>query len=276
MFRPVAIAAVCAAAITAAGCASDAPAGPAGTADAAQSQAAQPAAHAISLAASAAQHITSFTAAIKVQSYGSLATSLSGTLRMQTRPMLADQNFHVTADGQSLPGSVETLLTSNAAYLKIDTLARVLGRPWVKVSISGLQHAAGINLIPLVQQVQGGNPLAQAQMFAAARGVREVGAQAINGIQTTEYTGSYRVADGLAQLDPGLVSLVGPALKATGISVTQFTVWIDSNHQARKMTLVESGKSIRVTSTMLVTSINQPVGITVPSASQVADAPEIP
>jgi thymidine phosphorylase len=53
-------------------------------------------------------------------------------------------------------------------------------------------------------------------------------------------------------------------------------VWIDSNHQVRKMTLVESGKSIRVTSMMLVTSINQPVGITVPPASQVADAPEIP
>jgi hypothetical protein len=268
----------CAGVITAAGCSSGArPADHAASAGNGQSRDALAAAHAITLAASQARQVTSFAATLNVRSTGSLATTLSGTLRMQTRPrLLADQVFHVTADGEGLPGGVETLLTSNAAYLKVDTLARVLGKPWVKVSISGAGGAAGINLIPLVQQVESGNPLAQIQMFAAAKDVRQAGSQVINGVQTTEYTGSYRAAAGLNRLDPVLRPLVWPALKATGISTTQFEVWIDGQHQVRKMTLVQSGKTIQVTSVMVVTMINQPAGIQVPPGRQVASAAGIP
>jgi hypothetical protein len=275
--RRIAAAALCAAVATATGCSSGGPATRTATAATARSQAAQPARQAMSLAASEAQRNTSFAATLQVRSMGSLATTLSGTLRMQLKPsLLADQNFHVSADGEALPGAVETLLTGTAAYLKMDTLARVLGKPWVKVSISGLRNAAGVNLIPLVQQVEGGNPLAQVQMFTASSDVREVGSQVINGVATTEYTGSYRAAAGLGKLGPGLRPLVWPALKATGISTTQFDVWIGSQHQVRKMILVQSGKSIRVTSVMVVTMINQPVGVQIPPASQVADAPDIP
>jgi hypothetical protein len=276
-FRRTAVAALCGAVATVTGCSSGGSATTTAAAATAQSQAAQPARQAIALAAGAARRNTSFAATLQVRSMGSLATTLSGTLRMRLEPsLLADQNFHVSADGQALPGGVETLLTGTAAYLKMDTLARVLGKPWVKVSISGLHSAAGVNLIPLVQQVEAGNPLAQVQMFTASGDVREVGSQVIDGVATTEYTGSYQTAAGLPQLGSGLRPLVWPALKATGISATQFDVWIDSQHQVRKMTLVQSGKSVRVTSVMVVTMINQPVGVQIPPASQVADAPEIP
>lgn len=48
--------------------------------------------------------------------------------------------------------------------------------------------------------MQGNNPLAQTQMLAAAKDVRTVGTQEVDGVQTTHYTGSYPPSAGLAKL----------------------------------------------------------------------------
>lgn len=230
---------------------------------------------ALSLAAAQAQKVTSFTATMNIVTHGSLATHMTGTLQERVRPtVLAHQVFSIHGgSGLPVPGSMQTLLTSRAVYLSISTLRKVTGKPWVKIPFSSLKKSTGLDLAPLIHQLQGNNPLAQTQMLQAATNVRRVGSQTIDGVQTTEYSGSLNVGKAMTRLDPSLRKLVGPALSATGIKAAHFRVWVDGQHQVRKLAETEGGTSYQVTSTIVITSINQPVHIHVPPASQVAGLP---
>ena len=268
--RPASVAAVCAAAaIAAAGCGSSA-----GGTGAAGSGNAMSAAQELALAASAAQKVNSFAAHLTISSSGILSTHLSGTLEEQVRPtLLASERFSLQSQGTSVPGGMQTLLTGNAIYLKMSTLAKVLGKQWVKIPFSSLKKSTGVSLAPLIHQLQGNNPLAQAQMLPAASNVHQVGTATVGGVSTTEYAGTLNIAKSMAKLDPSLRKLVGPALKATGITTANFKVWVDGQHQVRKLTESESGGSTHFTTVMTIISINQPVHITPPPASQVAGLP---
>ena len=72
-----------------------------------------------------------------------------------------------------------------------------------EISFAQLQLSTGINVGQLTQQVQSNNPLVQTQMLAAAKDVRAVGTQTIDGVRTTHYAGSYPVSAGLASSRPG-------------------------------------------------------------------------
>jgi hypothetical protein len=110
-------------------------------------------------------------------------------------------------------------------------------------------------------------------MFAASTNVHEVGHQVINGVPATEYTGTYHISEGLARLSPSLRRMMQPALAQMGMTTSQFTIWVDGQHQVRKLVQTESGNGTSITTTMLVTSINQPLHIQLPPANQVAGMP---
>jgi len=275
--RPASVAAVCAAAaIVAAGCGSSGGGSGAasGGATGAGAGHAMSAAQELTLAASAAQKVSSFAAQMTVSSSGTLSTHLSGTLQEQVRPtLLASEKFNLQSQGTAVPGGMQTLLTGNAIYLKMSTLAKVIGKPWVKIPFSSLKKSTGVSLAPLIHQLQGNNPLAQAQMLPAASNVRRVGTATVRGVSTTEYAGTLDIAKSLAKLDPSLRKLVGPALKATGITTANFKVWVDGQHQVRKLVESEGGGSTHFTTVMTIISINQPVHIAPPPAGQVAGLP---
>jgi hypothetical protein len=233
------------------------------------------ASRALSLAAAQAQKVSSFTATMHIVTHGSLATHMTGTLQERVRPtILAHQVLSIHGgSGLPVPGSMQTLLTGRAMYLKMSTLSQVAGKSWVKIPFSSLKKSMGVDIAPLIHQLQGNNPLAEAQMLPAAANVRQVGSQTINGVPATEYTGSLDVGKAMTRLDPSLRKLVGPALSATGIKTAHFRVWVDGQHQVRKLVETEGGTSYQVTSTIVITSINQPVHIHVPPASQVASMP---
>lgn len=230
----------------------------------------------LTAAATAAQHTTSFTATMVIRSSGTYSSSMTGTLNEQTKPtLLAQQKFAVTSNGAPLPGGMETILTSQAVYLKIGSLQQMLGKPWVKVSFSSLKSGSGASFAPLIHQMQASDPLTSAQMLPAATNVRKLGTATINGVATTEYSGSLDPVKALTRVDPSLKKMVGPMMQSLGITTDTFRVWLDSQHQIRKFSQVQSGPRYHVTSVMTVTSVNQPVSIQVPPASQTAVSPGI-
>lgn len=209
-----------------------------------------------------------------ITSSGMMASHLVGTLQEQLKPtVVAQQDLTVKEAGVSVPGGMHTLLTANAVYMRMSSLAKMTGKPWVKIPFSSLKKTSGINLAPLLHQLQGNNPLAQTQMLAAATNVHQIGTATVNGVPTTEYSGTLDVAKAMTRLDPSLRKLVGPAMAATGITTSHFTVWVDGQHQVRKMVQSEGGSSYHVNSAVTITSINQPVHIHVPPASQVGTVP---
>jgi hypothetical protein len=116
------------------------------------------------------------------------------------------------------------------------------------------------------------NPARQDLLFAGATNVRKVGTQAIGGVATTQYSGSIMPSSALATIPPGLRKQVAPELKAiTG--TPRFNIWIDGQGHFRKTVLHETANGEAITTMVVFSSINQPVHIAVPPASQTATLP---
>lgn len=232
------------------------------------------AAEAVKQAAAQAQKASSYAADVTVKTTGTASTSLSGTMQQQTTPSplaVADLGS-VTVQGQPVQGGIDEIINSSGIYIKMATLAKQTGKPWLEIPVSELNKVSGVSFSQLLQN--GSNdPLLQAQMLASSTNVKKVGTATINGVPTTEYTGTYPVSAGLAKLPAASRSKIAAQLQQMGLKTEQFTVWLDDQQQVRKVVSSAKGTSESVASTIVVTSVNQPVTATVPPASQVATVP---
>jgi hypothetical protein len=236
------------------------------------------AASALSLAATQASKITSYTATVSMTTTGSAASSMNGTVEMQNKPTLIIHEKISGTGGEfaALGGTgMEMILTKTTIYMKMGLLSKMVGKPWVKLDFSKVNSSAsGLDLSSLFSQAQTNNPLAEAQLFASSTNVHQVGTATISGVPTTEYTGTYHIGAGLNRLSPSLRKQMQQALSATGMTTSQFRIWVDGQHNVRKLVQTETGSAgTSVTTTMLVTSIDQPMTVQLPPASQVAGMP---
>jgi hypothetical protein len=90
----------------------------------------------------------------------------------------------------------------------------------------------------------------------------------------TEYSGSYSMQAALNQLHGVSTAQLGQQLASDGITTASFKVWLDDQQQVRKLIVTEHGSKLSVTLTMVVTSINQPVIVQLPQASEVSVIPD--
>jgi hypothetical protein len=225
---------------------------------------------AISLASTASQRVNSATTTISIK-IGSAGT-MSGQMQMQIKPsLLVNASMKVAISGKTIPFS--EVVTTKAIYLKVPGLFPEGGRPWVKIAFSQLSGKAGATFGQLLQGVQNGNPMNQTALLSGSKDVRATGAQRIDGVQTTRYTGTYTPSAAISRLPPALRQLMRPQLKQLQGNV-KFTIWIDGQHQTRQIVENETLAGQALVVTMNITAINQPVSITVPPASQVASLPK--
>jgi hypothetical protein len=166
---------------------------------------------AISLAADKTQSVTSMTATFSDQITGTVAETTSGTVKVQMKPLLANVDATASADGQTFP--VDEIESAKALYLNSSILSVFTGqtgKAWFEIPFASLSGNFGTSPTGLLQDVQNGNPLTQTKMLAAAKNVRSLGTQVINGVRTTHYTGSFTASAALASLSPALRKQVAP------------------------------------------------------------------
>jgi hypothetical protein len=242
---------------------------------------------AVKLAAKATDGVNAFTGTMSLR--GTLnpgvassagvsgGVSMTGTFAEQLHPTLL-----VSADigsysmlGTSLPGGLTELITPTAMYLKSAQLTQELhlSRPWLAMSLSAASKNSGLNLSQLVNQATGSGPLTQAQMLGASSSVREVGTGSIGGIRVTEYAGTIPVAKAISTLSGGAKAEMEQMNAAAGLTTMRYTVWIDGHHIMRKAVMSGTGATLTETVTVAFTSVNQPVNIAVPPASQTTSLP---
>jgi hypothetical protein len=228
---------------------------------------------AIRLAASAAGRVNSLTATLSVTAASGPASSLTGDMKIQLKPTpLIAANFSVSSAG-SAPIGIGEILTGDSIYFRDPSLTKVSGKPWIKISFSQLDSKLGVSFSSLVQNLENSNPLAQTRLFTASHDVHAVGTAVVNGVPTTEYVGSYKPGAALSALSPQLRKLLGPMLKTMGARAVSFDVWIDAQHLVRKAVSHEMLNGQSVTSVYNVTSVNQPISVTLPPASEVGTIP---
>lgn len=229
----------------------------------------------IQLAAQHAQKVTSFAATVNMHATGTVNLSLAGTVRERTQPgplVVADFG-NVATQGQPVTGGIQEIIDSNAIYIKLAQLAQETGKPWIKIPGAQISKETGAGFGQLLQQNDSTNPLITTQMLASSKDVRKVGTATVDGVQTTEYTGTYPLSAGLAKLPAGLRAKVQPQIQSMGLTDENFTIWLDNAQQVRKLIVSDHGSKVQFTSTMQVTALNEPVSVTLPPASQTATVP---
>jgi hypothetical protein len=208
---------------------------------------------------------------------GARETSMTASFAERLRPSLvADVSIGtLSSGGMSLPGGLTEIVTPAAFYLKWPYLTQQLhlSKPWLAIPESAMSKSSGVNFTQLFNQASTDGPLTQARLLAGATGVHQVGTGEINGVPVTEYAGQVSLSEGLKYLSGSAKTRVQQTLAKAGITTATFTVWIDAQHILRKQALVESGKSLSETITTTITSINQPVTVNPPPASQTTAMP---
>jgi hypothetical protein len=228
--------------------------------------ASQSAVQAIQAAADQSKKINSYSIRMDESVTGATAEHITGNMQFRLKPALLAR-----VDLSIPPASVNEILTTKVAYLKIPGLGST-GKPWVKLSLAG-KHGTGAALGQLLQAAESSNPANQTATLTASKDLRKTGAEVINGIPTTRYEGSYSVADQLKKMPPALRKITSRSIAALGVTKVQFTIWIDGQHQMRRVITVEKGSSSTITTKLDIISINQPVNVALPPPSQVTSAP---
>lgn len=224
------------------------------------------AAQAIQAAAEQSKKINSYSIRMDESLTGATAEHITGNMQFRLKPTLLAQ-----VDLSIPPASVNEILTTKVAYLKIPGMGST-GKPWVKLSLAG-KNGTGAALGQLLQSAENSNPANQTAALTASRDLRKTGTELVNGVQTTRYEGSYSAADQLKKLPPALRKMTSQSIAALGITKVRFTIWIDGQHQMRRVITVEKGSGTTITTRLDIISINQPVNVTLPPPSQVTSAP---
>jgi hypothetical protein len=239
---------------------------------------------AVRLAAQTSTGANSFTGTLSLQASvkGGTAsssgnTTLNATFTEQLRPALlaeVDVQSMKTA-GTSLPGGMTEILNASTLYMKASFLTQALHttKPWISLSLSAVGKSSGVNLSQIFSQASSSSPLAESQLLGGATSVRKVGTGTVDGVPVTEYTGTLSLDKGLKYLSANSRSQLQKEFSAAGLTTATFTVWIDGKNTVRKAVIKENGSTISETVTTTITSIDQPVNVQIPPASQTTPFP---
>lgn len=221
----------------------------------------------------------SLTADLSAQMPGS--GSMNGEIQYRTKPDPAYRMHFdaVSVGGRSL-GEAEQLLLGGNLYIKLPSRrpsggGAPSGKPWVKMPLGEIGKQSGISFDRLLQQSQQMDPVQTAQQLTASKDVREVGKEAVGGVQTTHYTGSYRAEDAVAKLPPEAQELYRRRMTQMGLETYSFNLWVDGEHLPRKLTLKAQMNDGAMTTTIKYRDFGEPVQITAPPANQVTDYGEM-
>jgi hypothetical protein len=185
--------------------------------------------------------------------------------------LLADTRWDLVPGNKSMV--IREIFTPKAIYAETHgVMPSHATRPWTEISRRNLPPGASFSGLvenPLTDPLAG-NPGRVAGLLAAAASLRKVGIQPVDGVQATEYSGTLTTS-ALMPLLPGpeaWTPLIRTLLRRS--RSTSFQAWIDGQYHVRKLVLrIRGARSTSMIITVDVTSINQPVRIVPPPASQV-------
>lgn len=222
--------------------------------------------------------IDSFKADMSMQMTGGPeSVNMSGSMEYQLKPELAfSMKFdEMQAAGKSM-GGMEQRLVGRTMYMKMPMLSELGGgasaKPWIKLSLDELSKQSGVNLEQMLEQSRQMDPVKNTQMLTASKDVREVGKETVDGVQTTHYAGTYKMADAVAKLPADQQEQARKSIQESGMQTMTFDLWVDAKQLPRKMTMKSDQTAAGVmTMSMTYRDYGKPVQVVAPPADQVTD-----
>jgi hypothetical protein len=204
--------------------------------------------------------------------------SMAGSMQYRTKPDVAYRMNITTMSmgGQAMPGGMEQILVDNTMYMKMPMLQQLGGmstaKPWIRISLDELGAQAGVNFEELLDQARQMDPVVNTRMLTASKDVREVGKETLNGVETTHYTGTYRMQEAIAQLPAEQQQAAREAMGESGMDSMNFDLWVDDQQLPRQLTMKSNQTAAgAMTMTMKFSGFGKAVQITAPPAGQVTD-----
>jgi Protein of unknown function (DUF1396). len=175
---------------------------------------------------------------------------------------------------------MEQRLVGRNMYMKMPMLSALGGnasaKPWIKLSLDELGKQSGLNIEELLRQSRQMDPVQNTKMLTASKDAREVGKETVDGVETTHYTGTYRMEDAIAKLSPEMQEAYRKNVAATGMQSMHFDLWVDGRQLPYQMKMKSDQTSEgTMTMTMKYSGFGEPVQIDEPPASQVTDFAEV-
>jgi len=123
------------------------------------------------------------------------------------------------------------ILDDGIFYMQLPALDRYLnGKTWVKADLNAIAKEHGFDLSQLLQQARNQDPTKALQAIESVGSVTKVGTATIDGVNTTEYSGTIDVKKAAAALGPAYSKLLAQA-KLTSIPVD---VWVGDDGLVRR------------------------------------------
>jgi len=214
--------------------------------------------------------------------------NMSGTMQYRTKPDLAfSMNFANMSMGGKSMGGMQQILVGKTMYMKMPMLQQLsqMGgnktqmKPWIKISLAEIGQKAGLNLDQLMEQSRQMDPVQNTKMLTSSKDVKEVGKETVDGVQTTHYRGTYKMADAIAKLTPEQRQAYEKLMAKSGGAGSQampFDLWVDGQQLPKKMTMnMAMTATEKMNMTMTYRDYGKPVNITAPPADQVTDFSEL-
>ncbi len=171
--------------------------------------------------------------------------------------------------------NLDEIITPRAIYTKQPSGPGTKhGKPWFMLTLDNIKGRT--NITKLFRQAQENDPmasLASPQSLTALANLgahfRWAGVQDVDGVEATKYAGTIPLGgflDAMSAVEQGMSNSVPSARLRSG---QPFDVWIDGEHQMRKLIVrMAYGQASMVVQANVV-AINRPVHIAVPPPSQV-------
>jgi hypothetical protein len=227
---------------------------------------------ALLLAAHTSENVNTVSATVSVQASTPSGTlNVAGTVDERLHPSLTGEvNFTTfSVAGQSAPGGLAEIITTDAVYMKYSQLTQGLHttKPWAEIQLKSL-GATGSALSSLLTEAQSDNPVTQTELLAHSKTVHKVGTGVVDGVPVTEYAGTYSMSQALATLPASVRSTLSQDISSSGISSAHFTIWLDAQQHPRKIVVTETGTSVSETITEDNIVLNPPVNVQLPTSAE--------
>lgn len=217
---------------------------------------------------------------------GPLHITADGAADNATKSVEATMNLSSVAalaggtSGSSSAWQAQVILDGSGSspilYLSLPALqSRLQGKTWLKADVGKLAANAGINLGQLLQTAGNEDPTKALQLLQSVGTVSKVGTATVDGVDTTEYSGTIDVHKAAAALGQAESKLLAGS-QVTSIPVD---VWIGSDGLVRRMhtTLSASTHGMQTVSdlTLDLGDFGTQVTITPPPADQTLDVTQL-
>ncbi len=185
--------------------------------------------------------------------------------------------------GAAQTGEVEIRLVGGAFYINggKEAAAELDGKSWIKFDLSAMGKGAG-GQDPLAGVGRTDrNPAEDSASLTAAKNLRKVGPQTVDGVATTHYTGSLPLATMRASLENEDAATRKRREKGLeqyermGISSLTMDMWIDGDDHTKQFRTRAKGTKGPLDLTITFLDYNKPVVVTAPPASETTDLAEM-